>query len=81
MKKTLIVILLVVFLLNVIVPAVFAAAPHPKEPNPNKDCFGEIVSNLAQNPDIKNYGEIMKYIIQTLGWSVSEVIHNTQACR
>ena len=82
MKKTLIVIMLVVFLLSVMVPAVFAASPHPKDPNPNKDCFGEEISNLAQNPQpLKNHGELMKYIIHTLGWRISEVIHDDQACR
>ena len=80
MKKTLIVILLVVFLLTMIVPTVFAAG---KPPNPKKDCFGEIVSNYAQNPPPpeKNYGQFMQFIIHTLGWRVSVVMHDTQACR
>jgi len=82
MKKTLIIILLVVFLLSVMVPAVFAAAPHPKDPNPNKDCFGEEISNDAQNPPPNwNFGQIIKYVIHIEGWSISEMMHNTQACR
>jgi hypothetical protein len=77
MKKTLIAILLVVFLLTMIVPTVFAAG---KPPNPKKDCFGEIISNYAQNPPppLKNYGQLIKFVIQ-YGWSVSEMMHTTRA--
>jgi len=76
MKKTLIVIMLVVFLLTVIVPTVFAA---PKPPNPNKDCFGKEISYYAQNPSPeKNFGQIIKFAIH-LGWSISEMMHTTRA--
>jgi len=83
MKKPLIVILLVVFLLTMIVPTVFAAAPPPKDPNPNKDCFGKEISNLARSDlsPVKNFGQLIKDAIHILGWSVSEMMHNDQACR
>ena len=45
MKKALIAIMIVVFLLTVMVPAVFAAPASP--PNDNQDGFGEFVSNYA----------------------------------
>ena len=83
MKKTLIVILLVVFLLSAMVPAVFAAAPHPKEPNPKKDCFGEEISSMARSDlsPIKNFGQLIKDAIHIAGWRISVMMHNTQACR
>ena len=81
MKKTLIVILLVVFLLSVMVPAVFAAAPHPKDPNPNKDCFGEEISSMARSVlPVKNFGQLIKFAIQ-YGWRISEMMHHDQGCR
>lgn len=80
MKKTLIAILLVVFLLTMIVPTVFAAAPPPKPPNLNKDCFGEEISYYAQHPPVeKNFGQLIKAIIQIAGDRISDVMHATRA--
>ena len=47
MKKGLIAIMLVVFLLSVMVPAVLAAPPAKPPPDDNKDGFGEFVSSFA----------------------------------
>ena len=77
MKKALIAIMLVVFLLTVMVPAVFAAPASPP-PNDNQDCYGESTSIFAQTGDMGSFRSML-HRLSDVGASLT--VHCLQSCR
>ena len=77
MKKALIAIMVVVFLLTVMVPAVFAAPASPP-PNDNQDCYGEITSIFAQTGEMGSFRSMLHNLV---GAGASIAVHDQQICR